>query len=64
MRILFYEYMTSGANPLTKSFEINHDVLGYVDKDVEKFYSARVKVGPAKYARVSLSNGELEEEDN
>lgn len=63
MRILFYEYMTSGANPLTKSFEINHDVLGYVDKDVEKFYSARVKVGPAKYARVSLSNVELEEED-
>lgn len=64
MRILFYEYMTSGANPLTKSFEVNHDILGYVDKDVEKFYSARVKVSPTKYARVSLSNVELEEGDN
>lgn len=63
MRILFYEYMTSGADSLTKSFETNHDILGYVDKDVEKFYPARVEVHPKQYARVSLANIELEEGD-
>ena len=63
MRILFYEYMTSGASPLTNKFEINHDILGYVDKDVEKFYQASVASTSSTQETISLSSIELEEGD-
>jgi hypothetical protein len=63
MRILFYEYMTSKTNPLTSSFSINHDILGYVDKDVEKFYQSSIRTNTAGDGKVSLSNIELEEGD-
>jgi hypothetical protein len=58
MQVLFYEYMTTHS----KSFEVNHDILGYVDKDVEKHYIARV-TKPTHVELVSLLNIELEEED-
>lgn len=35
MNAILYEYMTTHL----KTFETNHDVLGYVDKDVEKYYA-------------------------
>lgn len=63
MRILFYEYMTSGASPLTTKFDINHDILGYVDKDVEKFYQASVASRSSNQETISLSSIELEEGD-
>ncbi len=41
MRNILYDYMM-GGKPSGEQFpqEIAHDVLGYVDKDVEKFYTA------------------------
>lgn len=62
MNILFYEYMNSGAIPLTNRFEINHDILGYVDKDVEKFYQATTVLNPKSTRKetISLSSIELE----
>ena len=63
MRILFYEYMVSGASPLTNQFDINHDILGYVDKDVEKFYQATVPSNAVHPETISLSSIELEEGD-
>ena len=63
MRILFYEYMVSGASPLTNQFDINHDILGYVDKDVEKFYQATVPSNTIQPETISLSSIELEEGD-
>lgn len=62
MKVLFYEYMTT--NKLTNNFETNHDILGYVDKDVEKYYQATLTDPKSKNKiKVSLSNIELEEGD-
>ena len=58
MNKLFYEYMTSR----NLDFETDHDLLGYVDKDVEKHYKSRTK-DKSKVSYVSLSNIELEEGD-
>lgn len=61
MRILFYEYMM--ANTATRSFNVNHDILGYVDKDVEKFYQVTGKATGTATNKISLANIELEEGD-
>lgn len=41
MRNILYDYMMQGK-PTSEQFprEIAHDILGYVDKDVEKYYTA------------------------
>jgi hypothetical protein len=54
MNKLFYEYM----NKHHSTYELNHDILGYVDKDVEKNYVYLVEDGSMK----SLSNTELDKE--
>jgi len=46
----FYEYITNTKN----TSDINHDVLGYVDKDVEKYY--RTYQDKAKEEPCTLSN--------
>lgn len=41
LRNIFYDYMMNGRPQGDQfTFDINHDTLGYVDKDVEKFYTA------------------------
>jgi hypothetical protein len=41
MRNILYDYMmTSNPTKNTSGIEVSHDILGYVDKDVEKFYTA------------------------
>lgn len=70
MNTLFYEYITSKIT--SNKFQIQRDLLGYVDKDVEKYYQATTvehkyspKTGAMEKvkANISLSNIELEEED-
>lgn len=61
MQVLFYEYMMANSN--TRSFTINRDILGYVDKDVEKFYQATGNVAKNGREKISLANIELEEGD-
>lgn len=72
MNLLFYEYMTRCINNNAKSFTSNRDLLGYVDKDVEKYYNVTVydktwdpleKTYVDIPRQVSLSNLELEEGD-
>lgn len=70
MNTLFYEYITSKVT--SNKFQIQRDLLGYVDKDVEKYYQATtaerkysLETGAIEEVKtnVSLSNIELEEED-
>ena len=62
MNVLFYEFMTN--NNKTRTFETSRDILGYVDKEVEKYYNA-IDRDPKTGLKttISLSNIELSEED-
>lgn len=44
MRNIIYDYMTNGhPNGETFSMFVNHDILGYVDKDVERLYTSWIR---------------------
>jgi hypothetical protein len=58
MNKILYEYMTTHV----KTFEENHDILGYVDKDVEKNY-ASVKYYTNSKKVTTILNSDLNEED-
>jgi hypothetical protein len=58
MSPLLYEYMTIRDFPV----EVKHDLLGYVDKDVEKYYSTSQTIN-GKIIKNSLLNTELTEEE-
>jgi len=59
MKKISYDYM----NRHTVNFEENHDLLGYIDKEVEKIYAYTTKLGTKKKISISISNAELEEGD-
>jgi hypothetical protein len=56
MNKLFYNYMVRHQN----TTGVNRDILGYVDKDVEKYYSY---TDHYTLQTISLLNTELTEED-
>lgn len=58
MKNILYRFMTEEQN----QFETGHDILGYVDKDVEKYYTAPVVIND-KPGRVSLMNIEMLEDE-
>ncbi len=55
MSKVIYEYMTTRDLPK----EVKHDLLGYVDKDVERYYQQTKEL-----KSISILNAELTEEDN
>jgi hypothetical protein len=59
MSKILYEYMTTHSLPT----DIKHDLLGYADKDVEKYYTGTI-FKKNKNISTSLLNIELDEEDN
>lgn len=54
LRNIFYQYMTSQT-----SFETAHDVLGYVDKDVEKLFIAEVRDSKAEPRQQTMINTDI-----
>ena len=65
---IIYNYINTHNN----TFEVNHDILGFIDKDTEKYYShtfAQNVIDPVtnkeikKYTSTSISTVELEEEE-
>ena len=59
LRYYIYDYMNN-EKAIYNTFGVNHDILGYVDKDVEKLYTYRDNTTKLD---VSISNVELTEED-
>ena len=53
IKFIVYDYI----NNVNLSNEINHDILGYIDRDVEKYYSYFDK----NKKSVSLSNTDIED---
>jgi hypothetical protein len=54
LRNIFYQYMTTQT-----TFETAHDVLGYVDKDVEKLFVAEVKDSKAGKRQQTMLNTDV-----
>lgn len=53
-----YDYINLNNN----TYDVNHDVLGFVDKDAEKYYCYKeLDKKTGKYYTVSISNTELDE---
>lgn len=59
LRLIFYNYMNNAKN--TQIANANHDILGYVDKDVEKYYSYTSTDGTVTIAGIDIYDGKWED---
>ena len=59
MKKISYDFM----NRNVVNFDDNHDILGYIDKEVEKYYTHTYRLEDGKKASVSILNAEVSEED-
>jgi len=58
IKLLVYDYINTHYNT---NFDVNHDILGYVDKDAEKYY--QYVETTTKKNSISIANTEITEED-
>lgn len=54
LQCLVYDYINQTA--VTNTHDINHDILGFIDKDVEKWYSATGDNGQNTIANIEIYN--------
>ena len=52
LQCLTYDYINK--NPNTSVYDINHDILGFIDKDVEKWYTAKAEGRSETIANIDI----------
>jgi hypothetical protein len=50
LQCLVYDYINDNQN----TFDVNHDILGFIDKDVEKWYTMKNKNSSMTIANVDI----------
>ena len=52
LQCLTYDYINN--TPVTNVYDINHDILGFIDKDVEKWYATGSKTNPKTISNIDI----------